>query len=279
MPTSTFNYDYHFHSLFSDGRLTPTELVERALDYDLQSLSLTDHDTFAGWPEFSKACSDHNIEAIPGIEFSVKWRGTTIHIAAYHFDWQSEAFESLMQEFKTLRLKRAEQIDERLQKKGLPPTLEKALEKAGVGQIGRPHFAQVLVDMGICKDMKQTFKKYLGAGKAGDVKAHWPDLDDLLPRLHAMGGLTMIAHPHRYNMTRSKLSALMEDFFEVGGCGLEVASPGMHPDMRLWLLEQCKERQCMITGGSDFHFIGQWSELGRFPPLPATLKPLVLNEY
>ena len=273
----SLKYDYHCHSTYSDGKLTPLELVERAKSFGVQSLALTDHDTFMGWPEFSAACLSNDIQPRAGIEFSCVWSKMTIHILAFDFEFQSDEFEQLMGKFNHIRQKRAERIDYKLQQLGLPSVLNEALTLAGHGQIGRPHFAQVLVRDGHCKDMNQAFKRYLGAGKAGDVKAHWPEVDELLQWLSKIGAKTLIAHPHRYNMTRTKLSRLIEDFFAAGGDGIEVASPGMHPDMRKWLLELTSSQHKLVSGGSDFHFAGPWSELGKFPPLPLDRLPLTLG--
>ncbi|TNE79426.1 MAG: PHP domain-containing protein, partial [Gammaproteobacteria bacterium] len=214
-------YDLHSHTTCSDGALEPAQLVQRAADAGVNVLAITDHDTTAAFEKLDLS-AELATRVIPAIEFSTTWRKIGVHIVGLNIRPDSEAMRagSLFQQ--QARRQRAEQIDEKLSHIGLPGTLAGAAALAGSDNIGRPHFAQYLIDIGAVSNMRQAFKKFLGAGKPGDVKQLWATLPQVIQWIRDAGGTAVLAHPDKYNLTRTKLLALVDDFMAAGGQGMEV---------------------------------------------------------
>lgn len=266
--------DLHCHSLCSDGQLSPSDLVDRAAEQGVTMLALTDHDTVQGVAEARQQAQKHNIQLISGIEFSTVWNGIGIHVVGLGFDENHPVMKEAITRQEDCRLQRAKKIAERLEKQGAEGIWEKAESIANGAQIGRPHFAQALIDMGKVTNMGQAFKKYLGAGKPGDVKTMWPDITEVVSWIREAGGVAVIAHPDKYKMTRTKLKCLLKAFSEAGGNGLEVVSGGMEASFSRRMSELCNEYDLLASQGSDFHGPKPWSELGRFGKMPEGVTPV-----
>ena len=260
-------FDLHMHSHFSDGTLAPSDLVQRVAKAGVKVMALTDHDTIAGLSEARAEADRQGIALVSGVELTCDWNGRMIHLVGLGFDENHPAFPAYMQHLIDLRYKRAEKIAERLEKKGVAKEiLETAKRFAGEGQIGRPHFAQALIELGKVTSMQEAFDNYLGQGCPGDVKAEWPTLEQGVQLIKAAGGMAILAHPTKYNMTFTKLRELMSDLLDAGGDGLEVAYPGVTPGHQHELLKLAARSECWVSAGSDFHSPDQrWTSLGRYP--------------
>lgn len=267
--------DLHCHSRASDGALTPTELVARATERGVTHLALTDHDTLDGLPEARQAAGAAGIELINGIELSCLWKSQTIHVVGLDFDADAPGFLAAVAEQTDNRWRRAAMIAERLERLKVPDLLERARACADGDVPGRPHFARVLIEAGVVKDTNQAFKRYLGAGKPGDVKAYWPELETVVRWILDAGGVAVLAHPRKYRLTATKLRALATDFQRAGGQALEVITSGQSSGDLGFLAELCRREGLWASQGSDFHFPGApWCELGKIPALPDGLIPV-----
>ena len=266
--------DLHCHSLCSDGQLSPSDLVDRAAEMGVNMLALTDHDTLRGLPEAKLQAKQHNIEIVNGIEFSCTWNGIGIHVVGLGFDEKHQGMLDAVALQEQRREERARTIAERLEKKGCEGILEEANRIANGGQLGRPHFAQALIEMGKVNNMAQAFKKYLGAGKPGDVKALWPDISEAVKWIVESGGVAVLAHPDSYKLTRTKLKLLLNAFTQAGGSAIEVVTSTMESSYTQRMSDMCEEFDLLASQGSDFHGPKPWTELGRFPKMPEGLKPV-----
>lgn len=274
--TQSVRIDLHCHSTASDGALTPGDVVRRAADNGVTHLALTDHDTTEGLPEARRVAAQVGLSLINGIELSCQWRSHTIHIVGLGFDDENPGWRAALQQQAENRWHRARMIDERLQKLGVDGLLDKASQVAGGDVPGRPHFARVLVDEGVVRDSAQAFKRHLGAGKRGDVKAFWPSLETVTRWICDAGGLAVVAHPKKYKITATKLRELMKDFVAAGGRGMEVLTSGQSSGDLGFLAELCRREGYLASQGSDFHFPGAaWCDLGRLPgSLPDGVEPV-----
>lgn len=267
--------DLHCHSHASDGALSPGAVVERAARMGVKLLALTDHDTMMGYEEARLAADNLDIQLIAGVELSCQWNGQTIHVLGLNLDVASADWLSALELQQQNRQNRALMIGERLRKQGLPATYEAALALAAGGVPGRPHFAQALVDLQAVPSIAQAFKRYLGAGRPGDVKVYWPELAQIVAWICSASGVAVLAHPRKYKMTASRLRKLVADFQQAGGEGLEVLTGGQPASDTSFLADLCKTSGCLASMGSDFHAPGMpWNELGSTPPLPAGLTPV-----
>jgi predicted metal-dependent phosphoesterase TrpH len=270
------SYDLHCHSNQSDGILSPEALVSRAKAQQVSVLALTDHDTTAGLQAAELQAQAEGIQFINGIEFSCLWEKRGIHVVALDFDRKNEALVQVVQRQGVLRTQRCEVINEKLERLGFSGVLERAMHIAGSADaIGRPHFAQAMVDLSFVSSINAAFKKYLGAGKVGDVKQMWPEFDEIVPAVRDAGGLAVIAHPLKYKMTRAKLCKMIESFVEAGGEAIEVVSGIQRPDQTRDMANIAGRFGLLASCGSDFHAPAMhWAELGKVSAMPDNITPV-----
>ena len=251
--------DFHTHTTASDGALTPREMLQRASESGVGLLAITDHDTVAGYRSALTLASDFpTVQLVPGVEFSCRWSGTTIHVVGLGMDCDHPAMLEGVAVLGAARLERARKIARRLEQRGFPGALEGAQAEAGDSQLGRPHFSAWMVAQGHVPDHNTAFDKYLGQGKPGDVKAFWPELAQAVAWITDAGGVAVLAHPLKYNYTRMKLRRLAHDFAEAGGGAIEVLSGRQTPDQVAKLQRLAEEFDLEISAGSDFHRDGPY---------------------
>ena len=267
--------DLHTHSNASDGILRPEELVSRAKSQGVSLLALTDHDTTAGIDAAKREAIAAGMGFIAGVEISTLWNGIGIHIVGLNIDTAEPTLANALSSQQNIRDERAKEIAARLAKLGVSGSYEGAKQIAGNAEIGRPHFAQHLLNEGVVTSIEQAFKKYLGAGKPGDVKQLWPDVREATAWIRAAGGKAVIAHPDKYKMTRTKLRALIEDFKNHGGQAIEVISGLQTPNITRDMTGLCERFALEASCGSDFHQPNaHWQELGSFGKLAPHLTPV-----
>lgn len=245
--------DLHCHSHFSDGALSPAELLDKAIRAQIEILALTDHDTTAGLTPLRRAAENHSIKIIDGIEFSVCWKKHDIHIIGLNIDPNDDHLISLITQQNENRILRAQQISERLLDCGVEDAYLKACELAGHQRVGRPHFAQVLINEGRVSDMQSAFKRYLVRGRTAYIPTKWLDLEVAVEGIVQAGGQAVIAHPLKYKLTRSKLHELIKAFKIAGGVGMEVVSGAVTADQANEVAGLCCRFDLFASSGSDYH--------------------------
>lgn len=268
--------DLHTHSTCSDGMLTPTELLTKAKEQNIEVFSLTDHDTLTGLQEAQTAADKLGIKLVPGVELSVQWSGIPLHMVVLGFDKENDVLTSIVEKNQETRLERAKRIAQLLVKQGLPDLYEKAVLEAGPSQIGRPHFARVMVREGLVKDENKAFDQYLGNKRLGKLRDVWPTLEEVVPDLAQTSCDLVMAHPKRYPLTLTKLRRLMTLFSELGGNAMEVSSGNENPQSVRLLETISRDLGLSVSVGSDFHGpYGPWCEVGKFTSIQeASLNPL-----
>ena len=274
-------FDLHCHTTASDGKHAPADLVARACERGIKTLAITDHDTVEGYREALPVAREKGLNLIPGIELSCVWGGVTIHIVGLNFDPQSEVMLAAEQAQIEARKQRSLIIADKLSKKLKHDIDIREIQAIAGGEgeaselVGRPHFAQYLIDHNLVPDMATAFKKYLGAGKVGDVQANWPQLDKVVRWIVDSGGIAVMAHAHLYNMTRTKLRACMDDFVDAGGSGLEVAYGMMDNNQQGQMKTLAKDYGLKGSCGSDYHGPNRFGlDLGVMPTFPKDIDPV-----
>lgn len=272
--------DLHSHSTRSDGQLTPTELVDLAVEQGVSLFALTDHDSLDGIVEAQVRAAEHNLSFINGVELSTQWNGIPLHMVALNFDLNNPALLEVVTQNQTIRLDRARRIADLLIKQGLPDLFEEAVALAGDSQLGRPHFASLLVNKGLVKDANKAFDRYLGNKKLGQLRDVWPELEDVLTALSGQGMELILAHPKRYPLTVTKLKRLLSDFKKWGGTGIEVVSGNERPDSVRLLERLSKEFALKASVGSDYHGpFGPWMQVGKFTQIQESHLDLVWQNW
>ena len=257
--TAGMKVDLHTHTTASDGQLSPGELLASAREQGVSLLALTDHDTVAGYAGLPHSDA---VTIVSGIELSTTWRGRCIHVVGLGIDRDNAGLAATIGSQQQARRHRAEIISDRLRRRGLAVELDEVLRIAGPGAPGRPHFARHLVDTGQVRDMRTAFRKYLGAGKPGDVKALWPGLDTAVHCIRDAGGTAVLAHPDKYRMTRRKLESLAADFAAAGGRCIEIVCGQVNDAVTGPLAELAGLFGFDVSIGSDFHAPAPWSRPG-----------------
>lgn len=261
--------DLHCHTTASDGALAPEALIDRAIGRDIQTLAITDHDTMAGYRQVKDYAQEQGLTLIPGIELSSQWRGIGIHVVGLGMDPTHPVMIEAERSQTQVRRARAITIAQRLEKKLNKEIDFAAVEALAGGEVGRPHFAQYLVDQGIVPDRNTAFKKYLGAGKIGDVKSGWPTMETVVKWIVESGGQAVLAHPHHYNLTRTKLLDCVAAFQYAGGQAMEICCGLMDKNQSSQLKKIAKDEGLYGSCGSDFHGPNKFGlDLGVMPVFP-----------
>lgn len=268
--------DLHSHTYYSDGHLSPKELIDRAHNMQVDVLAITDHDTVDGIQQALdyQAEQKRAMQILPGVEISTSWHNFDIHILGLNVDHTNQAFLARLDQQSQERDRRAQQMSDKLAKVGIENVFEDAKTLAGVGQITRAHFARVLVQRQVVKDFDAVFKKFLGKGKKAHVKPQWVSIEQAISWIHAAGGKAVLAHPGHYDLTTKWLRRLVGEFADCGGDGMEVIHSHLTPVRKTLLADMAAEHHLQASSGSDFHYPSRWTELGKNLKLPEQLLPI-----
>lgn len=273
---SPTNFDFHCHSVVSDGLLPPAEVARRASARGVDCWALTDHDDIGGLAEAAAAAGDVGLKFVPGVEISIEWRDIPIHIVGLAFAPDSVILKEGLAGLRGGRQERAQRMGEALAAIGIPGVYEGAMDYVtNPSLISRAHFARYLVSIGIARDIAGVFQHYLVPGKPGYVDHRWASLSDALAWIHAAGGIAVLAHPGRYKMSGGDMRKFLDEFKDLGGQGIEVASGSHSPDHVLHFARLARHYALHASRGSDFHGPDEsYVDLGQAPALPLDLKPV-----
>ena len=252
--------DFHTHSTISDGRLTPTELVDLAYKNGVRIHALTDHDTVDGLPEaFAAAEKYPDLTLVPGIEMSTDVPGNEVHILGHFIDWHDADFLQTLTRLQESRLGRAEKMVARLSELGKPVSWERVLEIAGEGAVGRPHIALALVEAGHVESTNQAFELYLSRTGPAYVGRERLDPEDVVGLITRVGGLCTLAHPRELHAAGS-LDDLLGRLKDAGLTAMEVYYQDYRPDEIATFRQLAKRFDLLPLGGSDYHALGRPEE-------------------
>lgn len=245
--------DLHLHTRYSDGSLTPAEVVDLAHQAGVTALAITDHDIVDGIPRAIEAATKLGIEVIPGVELSSRFNQQELHVLGYFFDWRDSTFRDHLAQQRRSRHVRNPQTIERLNALGLELSEEEVKAKAGSDSIGRPHVAQVLVDKGYVQDTREAFDRYLKEGAPAYVPRMLSDTRDVIAWIRNAGGVPVLAHPTWTRCQGEPLYRLCACLKDAGLLGLEVFYSSHTRQQTSRYLELAKRLDLLVTGGSDFH--------------------------
>ena len=266
--------DLHLHTTASDGRLTPTELVELTASKGLRTISVSDHDTTAGLEEAQRAVNRiPGMRLIPGIELSCDVPGGEVHMLGYFMDIEDAGFQEMLAGFREGRLARGEGMVRKLAEFGMEIEWERVLEIAGDASVGRPHIAQALVEKGYFAEPSDAFREYLGRNGKAYVERSKLTPPDAVKLLNDVGGVAVFAHPwfeRRGNEPEPEQSLIqtVEELKAAGLHGMEVHY-AMYDEATVdWLADVARAYDLIPCGGSDYHHSGNSRE-----PLPGVNGP------
>lgn len=260
--------DLHSHTFYSDGALAPDALIARAITNNLTHLAITDHDTTEAFEHITNLPEAGTLRLIQGVEVSTLWDQREIHIVGIGIDRHNLTLTSLLERQQQLRLQRAQEMDLRLQKAGITGLMS-YLATLPCKAISRNHVAQFLIDRGIARSKDHAFKNYLTNKGKFSAAAQWCTISTAITAIKEAGGIAILAHPNRYNISNHKLKRLVAEFAEGQGEAMEVSYSNLDPNALAHMGALCAENNLWASTSSDFHTpVNQWMDLGKFRHLP-----------
>lgn len=213
---------------------------------------------------------------VNGVEISIEWKGTPIHIVGLGFDRDHPALVEGLEALRLGRVERARRMGDALSAIGIHGVYEGALTYAtNPDLISRAHFARYMVSIGIAKDVPGVFQYYLTPGKPGYVEHRWATLAEAIGWIRAAGGVAVVAHPGRYKMSGGETRKFLDDFKDLGGQGIEVTCGSHSNDHVMHFARLARHYAFHASRGSDFHGPEEsYVDLGKLPQLPEDLKPV-----
>jgi predicted metal-dependent phosphoesterase TrpH len=258
--------DLHLHTTVSDGGDSPTELVEKAAAVELTTIAVTDHDNDSGCAEAVEAGLRLDVEVVRGVEISCDVEDLaerayhpsgrpTMHLLGYFIPETANPLSAGLAELQDARANRNRHIVERLNELGIPVTFEEVeVEAGGPGaQIGRPHFAAVLVRHGAVPDYQTAFDEYLAKGAKGYITRKLFTPTEAIELMSSAGVVSVLAHPFTLNLDLEELDRFVDELVAAGLGGIE----GYHGDMPVVEQEPYRAlgtaKGLVVSGGSDYH--------------------------
>jgi len=246
--------DLHVHSIFSDGSLTPEQLVQQASELGLTAIGLTDHDCTDGVARLLEACDrTAGVAGVSGVEISADVAKGTLHMLGYFVDPENARLRSVLEEIRDGRGLRNRRILDKLNALGLELTWREVAEFAGGDVVGRPHFAQALMARRHVTSKDAAFNLYLAKGKAAYVDRFRLSPEQSVAVILEAGGVPVLSHPSTLLLDRQGLRGYVEELRSYGLQGIEAYYSEHSDQQREEYLGLARDLDLVATGGSDFH--------------------------
>lgn len=243
--------DLHLHTTYSDGRFTPSELVDAAARAGLRAIALTDHDHTGGLAEARAHAARYRLEVLTGVELNTVWQDREVHVLGYGFDETLDWWDAFMTEQRAGRKLRMERFVERLAAQGLPLTMADVSRHAPEGgALGRPHLARALVAMGVVASEQQAFDQFLTRQAPTYVPRGGLSPVEAVQAIRRAGGVASLAHPKGLPLEDGPL---LDELVAAGLGALEVVHPSQPPVLREYYRSLALSRGLICTGGTDDH--------------------------
>ncbi|MEZ2236988.1 PHP domain-containing protein [Microcoleus sp.] len=238
--------ELHCHTTFSDGTLTPGELVAAAAASGVRALAITDHDTMSGWDEAFVAALLYNLEIVPGVELSTVHNDRSLHILGFYPD--ANKLRVPLNNRLEGRFRRSQEMVDKLAAMGYPI----ALPKTSPGMApGRPHLASALVAAGYAKSSREAFDRWLGDSGPAYVRYEKFSIVEGIDLLRSSGAVPVWAHPYLFR--GGVVEEVLKELVDAGLMGVEVYHPSHSSSQIQKLQDLCLHYGLLMTGGSDYH--------------------------
>lgn len=267
--------DLHIHTTYSDGVLSPEELVDIAIEAELTTIAITDHDNVLGYYVAKKYIEENKkpIEIIPGIEINTFHKKQEIHILGYFMNMENPDFEAMIEKQRKARKTQAQEIAKLLKKNGINISYED-IKKCVIpkASIGRPHIAKSIMQKGVVPSITEAYAKYINNDSKVYVQRKTVSPHEAVETIYDAGGIPVIAHP----CDVENAEELIKELISYGLRGIEAYHRKHTPAMIEYFCSLAEKYDLIVTGGSDFHapslFTGQISLGKNFVP------PKILEE-
>ena len=245
--------DLHIHTTASDGTFTPEDAARYAAEKGLAAIAITDHDTAAGAVNAAALGAKYGLEVIPGIELSTDYQNLGVHILGYFIDPESPALNAVLEWVIKERRRRNREIIAAMQRDGIDVSREALAARFPGTVIGRPHFAVVLVEQGLCQSVDEAFARYLSPGMRYYRERRYMPVREAFDVIRKAGGKAVFAHPLQYGLPEPGLLELTRCLTDCGCVGMECLYSGYSKQQSDYLMGLATRFGLCVTGGSDFH--------------------------
>ena len=254
LKVTSIKIDLHVHTTFSDGTLTPREVVCAAQSVGLRAIAITDHDTLRGNDDAMDEGKKLGVEVVPGVEVSVDFPGGTMHVLGYYVDLNCDPFIKVLERIENGRHERNMEILDKLGRLGMPLDYDEIRAVASEGPIGRPHIAQTMIRRNHVASVREAFDKYLKKGAPAYADRLRFSEEEAVESICQAGGVAVLAHPGSLNCSSAEsLAAIVERAVSVGLQGLEAYYPSHSSEMQRICESLAEQYGLLLTGGTDFH--------------------------
>lgn len=244
--------DLHTHSIYSDGSMTPSELVCHAKNEGLSAIALSDHDSIGGVAEAVEEGKRIGIEVIPAIELSAEAE-TETHILGYYIDINNPTLLEKLAYVRQVRREREEEICEKLRVLGFDVSMEEVEELAETDVLCRAHFAKLMVAKGFVTSVKEAFDLYLSNGRPAYSGRQAMTDEEAVRLIAEAGGVSFLAHLHLTRKPHGELVEFVKRLKGAGLCGIEGYYTEYTPEMQEEFQNIARDLNMPISGGTDFH--------------------------
>lgn len=248
--------DLHLHTTASDGAKSPSELVRYARSKGLQAIAITDHDTIEGLEEALEEGERIGFEVVPGIEISADHSPGSMHLLGYFLDIHHPLLVERLRYLQQARAERNPKMVAKLNALGITVTYEEIVRASGGGQVGRPHFAQVLLEKGYVRSFQEAFDRFLKKGAPAYVDKLRFAPAEAIHFISKAGGVAVLAHPNTLSLNgHSELEKLVLRLVGEGLKGIEAYYPEHSSLETAQYVALAKRHGLLMTGGTDYHGI------------------------
>ena len=263
--------DLHTHSHFSDGAHAPQFVVERALSNGVSHLAITDHDCLEGYLDAVEIDLPESLRLVAGVEISTLWERLEIHVLGLCINPCHRGLKELLADQQQRRRNRFMEFGRVLVKAGISG-LEQSLHGSPCRSPGRAHVARFLAENSRLNSHKKAFRALSRNGRFY-VRPDWCTMSEAVQKIRDAGGIAVLAHPHRYPLSKSKFRRLLQEFRSAGGEAMEIICSNMTRDKIVHLAQLSLEYQLWVSAGSDFHSSdASWMDVGKLAPVPESAK-------
>jgi len=267
----TGGVDLHAHTTASDGTLSPRELVSAAARRGVRVLAVTDHDSTDGLRDAVDEAAKHPpLTIVPGLEINCDAPGAAgaeVHVLGYYVDHEAGWFQDFLREQRVERVARVHRIAARLAELGMPIDPAEVFAIVKEGSAGRPHVAQVMVQRGYVRSVREAFDRYLHANGPANVPRKRLTPAEAVRIIRRAHGVPVFAHPGLADR-----DALIPELVEAGLMGIEAIYAEHSAAQTAHYKDVCRAHGLVATGGSDYHGerSGRTNPLGH-PPVPMSV--------
>ena len=240
--------DLHLHTVFSDGTLTPAQLISESHKCGLSAVAVVDHDTVDGISSALTFAQGEDIEVIPGIELTAEYQGLEIHILGYLIDFKQSALLERLMILKKNRVERIYKMVDKLKAMKVELKPEMIFDLAKYGTVGRLHVARAMLKEGLVNSVAEAFRKYIGDNCEGYVLGFRLSPQEAIALIKQARGIPVLGHPYTI-----RDDALVPEIIGYGIMGLEVHYPEHTQAMVNYYLGMAQKYNLLVTGGSDYH--------------------------